>query len=112
MHRILSMLIVCALMLGIFGTSVQGQEITEEPLFAVEALYDEVTAGNIDAALDYLADGAVPTIFPAPRGQEDAAFIGKEEIREWYKGLHADNGRVLCLRLSAARSRQDFLDHF
>lgn len=92
MAKVLSLLIVCALLLGMSGTAVQAQEETSP--FVVEAVYAAVSAGDIDAALELLADDAVLTILPAPMGQEDAAFVGKEEIRAWYEALHAGNSRA------------------
>jgi len=98
MKRAVVVLLVLVFALGLMVSSAQAQTtvaeeetVQAEPQFVVETVYDAVEAGDIDAALELLADDAVLTVLPAPDGQEDAAFVGKDEIRTWYEGLHADN---------------------
>lgn len=61
-----------------------------DPISIAHALHDALNAGDIDAALSYLADDAVVTMVPPPEGT--GVFSGKEEIRGWYDGLVAGNG--------------------
>ena len=91
MSRAVAICLVFVFALALLGPSVQAQTTEAEPQFLVEAVYDAVEAGDIDAALELLADDAVLTVLPAPDGQDDAAFVGKDEIRGWWEGLHADN---------------------
>jgi len=91
MCRAVAICLVFVFALALLGPSAQAQTTEADPQFLVEAVYDAVEAGDIEAALELLADDAVLTVLPAPDGQEDAAFVGKDEIRAWYEGLHADN---------------------
>jgi ketosteroid isomerase-like protein len=94
MSKMVAILLMSALLVVLPGSLGEAQGAEDGAAFAVEAVYDAVTAGDIDGALDYLADDAVLVILPAPVGQDDAAFVGKDEIRSWFEGLHADNGRA------------------
>jgi ketosteroid isomerase-like protein len=62
-----------------------------DPMSIVNAWLDALNAGDINAALSYLADDAVVTIVPPPHGMS-GVFTGKEEIRGWYEGVVAGNG--------------------
>ena len=63
-----------------------------DPLSIVNAWFDALNAGDVDAALSYLADDAVVTMVPPGTPGDDGIFTGKEEIRGWYEGLVAAKG--------------------
>ena len=63
-----------------------------DPMSIVNAWLDALNAGDIDAALSYLADDAVLTFIPPPIPGDDGIFSGKEEIKGWYEGVAAANG--------------------
>ena len=63
-----------------------------DPLSIVNAWFEALNAGDIDAALSYLADDAVVTMVPPATPGDDGIFTGKEEIRGWYEGLVAAEG--------------------
>jgi len=58
-----------------------------DPMAVVNAWVEALNAGNIEAALSYLADDAVLTFVPPPTPGDDGIFSGKKEIRGWYEGL-------------------------
>lgn len=91
MSRAVAICLVFVFALALLGPSAQAQTTEAEPQFLVEAVYDSVEVGDIDSAIGLLADDAVLTVLPAPDGQDDAAFVGKDEIGAWYEGLYADN---------------------
>lgn len=102
MSRAVAICLVFVFALALLGPSALAQTTEAEPQFLVEAVYDAVEAGDIDAAIELLADDAVLTVLPAPEGQADAAFVGKDEIRVWYEGLYADNPYVEFHDVSAS----------
>jgi ketosteroid isomerase-like protein len=55
-----------------------------DPLTIVNSWLEALNAGDVDAALSYLADNAQIT--------SDQAYTGKEEIRGWYEDLVGANG--------------------
>ena len=55
-----------------------------DPLTIVNSWLEALNAGDVEAALSYLADDAQIT--------SDQAYTGKEEIRGWYEGLVGANG--------------------
>jgi len=55
-----------------------------DPLTIVNSWLEALNAGDVDAALSYLADDAQIT--------SDRAYTGKEEIRGWYEDLVGANG--------------------
>jgi hypothetical protein len=55
-----------------------------DPLSIVNGWLEALNAGDVDAALSYLADDAQIT--------SDQVYSGKEEIRGWYEALVAANG--------------------
>lgn len=60
------------------------------PLSVVNAWHDALNGYDVDAALSYLADGAVVTIVP-PLDKGSGVYSGKEEIRGLYEGFVAAN---------------------
>jgi hypothetical protein len=65
----------------------------QEPdaMSVINAWLEALNAGDIDAALSYLADDAVVQIVPAAPGTS-GVFSGKGEIRGWYETLLAQHG--------------------
>jgi hypothetical protein len=61
-----------------------------DPMSVVNAWHDAMNGYDIDAALSYLADGAVITIVP-PLDEGSGVYSGKEEIRLLYEGFLAAN---------------------
>ena len=57
----------------------------------VDAWVAALNAGDIDAALSYLADDAVVTIVPPAPGTS-GVFTGQGEIRGWYEGIVGEHG--------------------
>jgi hypothetical protein len=55
-----------------------------DPLTVVNSWVEALNAGDVDAALSYLADDAQIT--------SDQLYTGKEEIRGWYVSLAGANG--------------------
>jgi ketosteroid isomerase-like protein len=53
---------------------------------------EAMDAGDIDQALDLLADDAVIQLIPPPIEGDDGIFSGKAEIRPWYEALVSFNG--------------------
>jgi hypothetical protein len=92
----------------------------------VNAWAAALNAGDVEAALSYLADNAVLTFVPPTMPGDDGIFTGKEEIRAWYQGLVAAKGvttlsdckvegeKVMCLDTYADAGLQgigvDFLE--
>jgi ketosteroid isomerase-like protein len=68
-----------------------------DPLSVVDAWFDALNAGDVDAALSYLADDAVVVMVPPGTPGDDGIFTGKEEVRGWYEGLVGAKG-VATLR--------------
>lgn len=89
---VLFVVLVSALLLGAGPLAAQENAAPMGPGEVVVAVYAALEAGDVDAAVELLADHAVLTILPPPEGT-DGAFVGKEEIRAWYAGLAAGNGR-------------------
>jgi ketosteroid isomerase-like protein len=67
------------------------------PVAIVRALYEGINAGDLEAAMTYIADNAVSVNLPPPPGVESAT-VGKEAIRE------------LNATLIAAHSQTDIID--
>lgn len=85
------MLVVAVLVLT-FGLPVSLHAQDPDPLAIVNAWFDALNAGDVDAALSYLANEAVVTMVPPGTPGDDGVFTGKEEIRGWYEGLVAAKG--------------------
>jgi hypothetical protein len=78
-----------ALMLAIPG-AIYAQE-TDQVSIIMDWL-DAQNAGDVDAALAFLADDAFITLVPPPMEGHDGVFQGKEEIRAWWENLISLNG--------------------
>ncbi|MFN2201265.1 MAG: nuclear transport factor 2 family protein [Caldilineaceae bacterium] len=96
MYRALSLLIVCALLLGLSGSTVLAQEPKMDAAEVVDAIYSAVEAQDLATAAEYLADDVVLVLVPPPGGM-DGTFVGKEEVLGWYESLIANN---LAIELS------------
>jgi ketosteroid isomerase-like protein len=62
-----------------------------DPMSIIDAWVADLNAGDIDAALSYLADDAVVTIVPPAPGTS-GVYAGKGEIRGWYEGIVGEHG--------------------
>lgn len=93
MYRAISLLILCALMLGLSGAPVQAQEPEMNPAAIVETVYGAVGAKDLATAGSYLADDVVLVILPPPPGT-NGTFVGKEAVLGWYENLVQDNTTV------------------
>jgi hypothetical protein len=82
-------LMAVALMLA-FPGGVCAQET--DPVAMIMAWLDAQNAGDVDAALAFLADDAFITLVPPPMEGHDGVFRGKEEIRAWWENLSSLNG--------------------
>lgn len=87
-------MIVLAVLVAVTAlTGIQAASAGEmQPAEVVEAIYAAVEAGDVDAAVDMLAEDAVFILAPLPEWM-DGPYVGKEEIGTWYEGLVAENGR-------------------
>jgi ketosteroid isomerase-like protein len=62
-----------------------------DPMSIIDAWVEALNAGDIDAALSYLADDAVVTIVPPAPGTS-GVYTGNGEIRGWYEGIVGEHG--------------------
>jgi hypothetical protein len=62
-----------------------------DPMSIINAWVEALNAGDIDAALSYLADDAVVQIVPPAPGTS-GVFTGKGEVRGWYETVVGQNG--------------------
>jgi hypothetical protein len=62
-----------------------------DPMAIINAWVEALNAGDIDAALSYLADDAVVQIVPPAPGTS-GVFSGKGEIRGWYETVVGQHG--------------------
>lgn len=83
-------MIVIAVLAAILALPVALHAQETDPISSVQALHDALNAGDVDAMLSVVADGAVVTVVPPPEGT--GVFNGKDEIRAWYEGMVAANG--------------------
>ena len=90
MRKGLIVLIMCALILGLYGTPVQAVDSPTNPAAVIEAVYAAVEAQDLDAAGALLADDAVLVLIPPPPGT-NGTFVGKEAVLGWYASLIANN---------------------
>ena len=84
---------VIAVMMSVALLALPVTLCAQEPdaMSVINAWLEAVNAGDIDAALSYLADDAVVQIVPPAPGTS-GVFSGKEEIRGWYEALVAQHG--------------------
>ena len=92
MQKYLTVTLLLAMVLGLFGASTAAVAQEMEPAAVVEAVYAAVSANDIEGAVALLADDAVLTLVPPPEGL-DGTFVGKAEIGAWFESLAAENGR-------------------
>jgi ketosteroid isomerase-like protein len=92
MQKYLTVTLLLAMVLGLFGASTAAVAQEMGPAAVVEEVYAAVSANDIEGAVALLADDAVLTLVPPPEGL-DGAFVGKEEIGAWFESLAAENGR-------------------
>ena len=78
----------------------------------VQALYDQVTAGEIDAAVGQLTENAVYMIVPAPKPWGAPGLVGREAIAKWWTGMHKDNGRIEVSDVKMDGDRAIFQAHY
>lgn len=93
MYKTLSLLIVCALMLGVSGTTVRAEEPEMNAAQVVEALYAAVENQDLATAAAYLADDVVLVLIPPPPNT-NGTFVGKEAVLGWYETLIQNNLKI------------------
>ncbi len=76
--------------------------------FPIQTLYDTVTAGDTDAATEYLTEDALYVLVPAPGPWEAPALVGREAISAGWKGMQKDNGRFEVVDLKTDGDRATF----
>lgn len=81
-------LVVLALVAGIAAPAVAYAQETD-PAGVLSNLADALNAGNVEAAVELVADDAVLTFVPDLTGS--GPIQGKDQIRAWYEGLVAQN---------------------
>jgi MYXO-CTERM domain-containing protein len=81
MMRVFVLLLAVCLIALVPG-AVSAQEM--DPESVVRAWHAAVHSGDIDAAMDHLADDIVVNLVPPPPGT-DGNFEGKAEVRAWYE---------------------------
>jgi hypothetical protein len=62
-----------------------------DPMSIINDWVEALNAGDIEAALSYLADSAVVQIVPSAPGTS-GIFTGKEKVRGWYETVVGQNG--------------------
>jgi ketosteroid isomerase-like protein len=72
-----------------------------DPMPVINAWVEALNAGDIDAALSYLADDAVVQIVPPAPGTS-GIFTGKGEVRGWYEAIVGQNGVTVLTDCQAA----------
>jgi ketosteroid isomerase-like protein len=98
------LLFVVGLVLWTGPLAAQDAAAPMAPGEVVAAVYAALEAGDVPAALEFLAGDAVLTLVPAPEGM-DGTFVGKEEIGAWYEGLAAGHGRFEISDVMTAGNR-------
>jgi hypothetical protein len=78
------LMIAVTVMVAVLALPVALHAQETDPLTIVNSWLEALNAGDVDAALSYLADDAQITT--------DQVYTGKEEIRGWYEGLVGANG--------------------
>jgi hypothetical protein len=78
------LMITVTVMVAVLALPVALHAQETDPLTIVNSWLEALNAGDVDAALSYLADDAQITT--------DQVYTGKEEIRGWYEGLVGANG--------------------
>ena len=86
--RLLALMVVVLVLA--FPGGICAQET--DPVAMIMAWNDAQNAGDVDAALAFLADDAFITLVPPPMEGHDGIFRGKEEIRAWWENLYSLNG--------------------
>ena len=92
MKKVMMVIGLLVLVSVLASPSMMAADEEMDPASVVEAIYAAVEAGDIDAALEMLAEDAVLTLVPPPAGM-DSTFIGKEEIGAWFENLAAEGVR-------------------
>lgn len=69
-----------------------------DPESVVRAWHEATHAGDVDAALEYLADDATVTLVPPPPGMS-GTLQGKDAIRDWYEQQAAGNAESEIIEL-------------
>ncbi|MBI5302037.1 MAG: DJ-1/PfpI family protein [Chloroflexi bacterium] len=100
--------LICAIVLyviafGACATPAPTPVPPPDPASLIKVLVDTLNAGNVDAAMAFFADDATQTQTPPPAGTSGVR-TGKEQIRDFYKGLIADHFSV---ELSNVRAVSD-----
>ena len=81
--------VMMSVVLLAFPVALYAQE--PDPMPIIRAWVEALNAGEIDAALSYLADDAVVQIVPPAPGTS-GIFTGKDEVRGWYETVVGQNG--------------------
>jgi ketosteroid isomerase-like protein len=81
--------VMMSVVLLAFPVALYAQE--PDPMPIINAWVEALNAGEIDAALSYLADDAVVHIVPPAPGTS-GVFTGKGEIRGWYETVVGQHG--------------------
>ena len=81
--------VMMSVVLLVFPVALYAQE--PDPMPIINAWVEALNAGEIDAALSYLADDAVVQIVPPAPGTS-GIFTGKDEVRGWYETVVGQNG--------------------
>ncbi|MDV7141652.1 nuclear transport factor 2 family protein [Tropicimonas sp. TH_r6] len=106
-HKKLTYL-VAALALALTLTVPNACAADSTDTFVVEAAYEAVSAGDIEAAVAFLTEDAMFTVVPASSRMPAPALVGKEQIGAWWSGTYKDNGRVEFANLTLDGDRASF----
>ncbi|MCB0117311.1 MAG: nuclear transport factor 2 family protein, partial [Caldilineaceae bacterium] len=84
---------VLLLSLAPLAASAQASADPQDPAEIIQSIYAALEGGDVDGAMEMVAEDAVLTLIPPPLGT-DGTFVGADAIRDWYDSLVANNIRI------------------
>jgi ketosteroid isomerase-like protein len=100
MRKVWAGLSLGMVVLGLFVVSMPAFAQTNDPESVIRGIVEALNSGDIDSALNLVAEDSVITLFPAPPGT-NGVFVGKEEIRGWWESFTAAHGSSEITSFSA-----------
>lgn len=103
-----------ALLVALAGLAVAPMRVgaqETDPESVIRAWHEATHAGDVDAALAYLADDAVVTLVPPPPGMS-GTLQGKDAIRDWYEQQAAGNAESEIIELQVNGNQVTFRETY